>query len=179
MLSYTHIIFVNISFHHSDQSAASKLSSMSGSSESVAKLSIKSNSEYIINNVDSDDDSNADVDSPVSKKRKVACMTTGKTRGPASTSYPAAPAGHVYRAKNWLSHQPMIVQGSRSKCNFHTNDVKCNMHTNMICKLCQRHFCRYSHPTRTCWQDHIAWCMETEEVYTTSNVKRLGEHVEG
>ena len=163
MLSYAHIIFVNISNHHSDQSAASNLSSMSSSSQSVAKLSIKSNSEYIDVNINSDDNSNAGIDSPVSKKRRVACMTTGKTHGPASTSYPAAPAGHVYRAKNWLSHQPMIVQGSRSKCNFQTNDAKCNMHTNMICSLCQCHFCCYSHPTRTCWQYHITWCFETEK----------------
>ena len=129
MISYTHIVFIKISFQHSDQSAASNFSFMSGSSKLVGKLSIKSNSEYINYNIDSDEDSNAGNDSPVSKKQKVACMTTGKTRGPASTSYPAAPAGHVYRAKNWLSHQPMIVQGSRSKCNFRTNNVKCNMHT--------------------------------------------------
>ena len=128
---YSHYFFV-FTVHYSDQSAGSNLSFMSSSSQSVAKLSIKSNSEYIDMNRNLDDDLNAGADSPVSKKRKAACKTTGKTRGPASTAYSAAQAGHVYWAKVWLSHQPMIVQGSHSKCNFRINKIKCNMHTNMI-----------------------------------------------
>ena len=75
MLSYTHIIFDEISFHHSDQSAASNLSSMSSSSQSVARLRMKGNSEYIDMNRNLDEDSNAEINRSVAKKRNVACIT--------------------------------------------------------------------------------------------------------
>ena len=73
---------------------------MSSSSESFARLSINSNSEYIDMSSDLDEDLNAEVNSPVAKKRKVVCMTNGSTCGPASTAYPAAPEGHVYQARS-------------------------------------------------------------------------------
>ena len=112
----------------------------------------------------------------VSKKRKVACMTAGKTCGLASTVYPKAPKEHFYQGRTWLSHQPMVVKGCWEKCSFLTNGIKCSKYTNMIDKLCQRHLCRFGHPTQTCWQDHITQCVKTQESYSTSNFKKLGEH---
>ena len=137
----------------------------------------ESESENSTNGSSSTSRSSSDSSAPPPKAKlsgtKRKGMFSNQSKAPRPCQ-PGPPKGHSRAPEHTVSHV-MVPAVNRTKCCFRKGGRKCNKHTKWMCSLCGVHFCKIETTRRGCWDAHIRWCSEYKDLYSTRNVKKMGE----